>query len=96
MFERERRMYGLFRQLQQNDLITGDSAHSYSMTVPRSVIDYYQNTGGLIMQSLLCDQHWVFTAERGRGKHDSRLSIRAMRGHPVAVLRDIKGPVVKA
>lgn len=96
MFEREKRVYGLFRQLQQNDLITGDSAHRYSMAVSRSVIDYYQNTGGLVMQALLCDQHWVFTVERGRGRHDSRLSIRAMRGHPVAVLRDIEGPAVKA
>lgn len=96
MFERERRMYGLFRQLQQDDLITGDSAHSYSMTVSRSDIDYYQKTGGVIMQSLLRDQHWVFSAEKGRDRTDNRVFIRAMRGHPVAVLRDIKGPAVKA
>lgn len=96
MFEREKRMYGLFRQLQQNDLITGDSAHSYSMAVSRSDIDYYQNTGGIVMQSLLNNQHWVFIAERGRGMNRHVLHIRAMRGHPVAVLRDIPGPAVKA
>lgn len=96
MFERERRMYGLFRQLQQNDLITGDSAHSYSMAVSRSEIDYYQNTGGIVMQSLLNNQHWAFAAEKGRGRNNYMLHIRAMRGYPVAVLRDIQGPAVKA
>ncbi|ELO3113189.1 hypothetical protein QWO17_004529 [Escherichia coli] len=48
------------------------------------------------MQSLLNNQHWVFIAERGRGMNRHMLHIRAMRGHPVAVLRDIQGPAVKA
>lgn len=95
MFERERRMYGLFRQLQQDDLIFGDSAHSYSIAVSRPDIDYYQKTGGVIMQSFLRDQNWMFFVENGSGASDYQVSIRAMRGHSIAVLRDIKGPVEK-
>ncbi|EER0916676.1 hypothetical protein F9643_003119 [Escherichia coli] len=96
MFERERRMYGLFRQLQQDDLLTGDSEYSYSMDVSQSDVDYYMNTGGMVMQSLLRDQDWVFFAERGKGHAGHRLHIRAMRGRPVVELRDIKGVAVKA
>ncbi len=96
MFEREQRMYGLFRRLQQDDLLTGDIACHYTIAVALSDTYYYQNTGGIIMQSLLYEQGWVFSVDtRPRcGKHS--VSIRAMRGRTVTVLRDIKGPAVKA
>lgn len=95
MFERERRMYGIFRQLQQDDLIVGGSSHSYTIPVSGSDIEYYMNTGGVVMQSLLRNQHWVFHAERGRGSAGARVYIRAMRNHPVVRLREIEGAAVR-
>ena len=96
MFEREKRMYERFHKMQQDDLITGTVSCCYSVTVSPREILYYQQTGGVVMQSLLYDQHWMFTVDSARARGCECVCIRAVAGYPVTPLQSFADRVTEA
>lgn len=91
MFEREKKMYGRLREMQQDDIVMGGSAASYALRVSPSDAAYFRGTGGVVMRALLHDQHWMFSVEKGRGHDPGNVVISIMPGFAVTRLRDLNG-----